>query len=127
MTIYFISGHRDITQEEFDKFYVPVLKKAVLDNNGLFILAECKGVDTMAQIWLKENIDNPKRVTVYHMYEHPRFLATNDFNTTGGFVSDIDRDSAMTRNSNIDIAFIRPGRWTSGTAQNLLRRFEKIK
>jgi hypothetical protein len=31
----------------------------------------------------------------------------------------------MTNSSDKDIAFIRKGRWTSGTAQNILRRYEK--
>ena len=33
MKIYFISGHRDITQEEFDKYYIPELKKAISENS----------------------------------------------------------------------------------------------
>lgn len=126
MKIYFISGHRDITQEEFDKYYIPELKKAISENS-LFVVAECQGVDTMAQIWLAENIDHPKRVTVYHMKKLPRYLASGEFNTIGGFDDDISRDEAMTKNSNTDIAYIRPGRWTSGTAQNILRRYEIIK
>lgn len=40
----------------------------------------------------------------------------------GGFKSDIERDSAMTENSDYDIAFIKDNRWNSGTAQNIKRR-----
>ena len=42
----------------------------------------------------------------------------------GGYKSDIERDSAMTENSDYDIAFVKSGRWNSGTAQNIKRRFE---
>lgn len=41
----------------------------------------------------------------------------------GGFKSDEDRDSAMTRDSDFDIAFIKDNRWDSGTAQNIKRRY----
>lgn len=40
-----------------------------------------------------------------------------------GFKSDEERDSAMTRDSDFDIAFIKDGRWNSGTAQNIKRRW----
>ena len=40
----------------------------------------------------------------------------------GGFGSDQERDSAMTGNTDEDIAWIRPGRERSGTAKNLMRR-----
>ena len=58
------------------------------------------------------------------MYQEPRYLASSKFKTKGGYDSDISRDAAMTMESDMDIAFIRAGRWTSGTAQNILRRHE---
>lgn len=42
----------------------------------------------------------------------------------GGFKSDEERDSAMTKGSDFDIAFIKDKRWNSGTAQNIKRRHE---
>ena len=50
-------------------------------------------------------------------------LVNKHFKTVGGFENDIDRDSAMTKNSNYDVAYIRKGKEDSGTAQNILRRF----
>lgn len=50
--IYFISGHRDITQEEFDANYVPAIEDAI-DNGQTtwedceFIVGDCKGCDQM--------------------------------------------------------------------------------
>lgn len=42
--------------------------------------------------------------------------------TISGFKSDEERDSAMTRDSDFDIAFVKDDRWDSGTAQNIKRR-----
>lgn len=121
--VYFISGHRNIDQEFFDKYYKPLLE-AVFQNDPFpkFVVGDCEGVDTMAQDWLEKNVTKDI-VTVYHMYDSPRHNA-GPFKTVGGFKSDIERDEAMTRNSDIDIAYIMKGRWTSGTAQNILRRYE---
>lgn len=51
--VYFISGHRDLTQEEFDANYVPALEDAI-DNGQTtwedceFVVGDCKGCDEMA-------------------------------------------------------------------------------
>lgn len=45
-----------------------------------------------------------------------------NFKTVGGFKSDDERDSEMTRMTDYDIAWVRPGREKSGTAKNLMRR-----
>lgn len=123
--VYFISGHRDIKREEFEKYYIPKLKELVTSKECVgIVVAECMGVDIMAQEWLRDNLKDLSCVTVCHMFDTPRFLATPEFNTQGGFESDIERDAWMTEHSNFDIAYIRKGRWTSGTAQNILRRYE---
>lgn len=120
---YFISGHRDITKEEFNRLYVDDLNELINKEDTYFVVGDYNGVDIMAQEYLRDNINNPKRVTVYHMFDKPRNLATTSFNTIGGFKTDIERDSAMTDNSDYDIAYIRKGKENSGTAQNILRRY----
>lgn len=121
--VYFISGHRNVSQEFFDEYYVKALEEVMeCDKDFSFVVGDCDGVDTMAQAWLRDNVEH-KRVTVYHMFDSPRSLL-GSFKTMGGFKSDVERDSTMTRDSDIDVAFILPGRWTSGTAQNILRRYE---
>lgn len=69
-------------------------------------------------------------ITIYHMFNKPRnipeantrvILDLVDFR--GGFKSDEERDSAMTRDSDFDIAFVKDCRWNSGTAQNIKRRY----
>lgn len=123
---YFISGHRNFTPEEFELYYVPKLKKLIEDPDSRFVVGDYWGVDEMAQLWLRDNLsqDQHDRVTVYHMFKKPRVYCSNKFNLCGGFVTDVDRDSAMTDVSDEDIAFIHTGRWDSGTSQNVLRRIE---
>ena len=120
--VYFISGHRDITEDEFDKYYLDILDKLVEDPLATFVVGDYHGVDIMAQQALVDMDINPERVTVYHMFEKPRNIASDKFKTIGGFTTDEDRDAAMTKVSTDDIAWIRKGKWKSGTAQNILRR-----
>lgn len=125
--IYFISGHREISVSEFDSYYVPKLRETLRDPESKFVVGDYSGVDSLAQIWLAVNIPDHlqnNKVTVYHMFDKPRNLKSKSFKTIGGFLDDVSRDSAMTKASDIDIAYIRPGQWTSGTAQNILRRYE---
>ena len=124
--VYFISGHRNFTEEEFNTYYIPKLKEAIKDKNYKFVIGDYWGVDEMAQVWLSKNLPEKEhyRVTIYHMFNKPRICCSNKFLLSGGYKTDIERDSAMTDASNVDIAFIHSGRWDSGTAQNILRRFE---
>ncbi len=129
---YFISGHRNISREEFNKYYIPAIEEVLHGDLGsYFVVGDCDGVDYMAQEYL---LNRGECFSVYHMYDRPRHfvldgkskeeLELHGVSLIGGFKSDIERDSAMTRDSNVDIAFIYEGRWTSGTAQNILRRHE---
>jgi hypothetical protein len=123
---YFISGHRDLTWEEFAKWYAPAISRTLsTDNRATFVVAECDGADRMAQDYLLACGVAPIGVTVYHMLKSPRYLAHRGMRTLGGFTSDEERDAAMTKDSDYDIAFIRKGKELSGTAQNILRRWTK--
>lgn len=120
--VYFISGHRDATIEEFNKYYVPVLNYIFLTERvPTFVVADCEGIDRMAQDYLAKR-EAKCMVTVYHMHDKPEYLASDLFKTKGGYNSHIERDSVMTRVSTTDIAFIRSGKENSGTAENVLRR-----
>jgi hypothetical protein len=126
ITTYFISGHRDITQEEFEKNYGSIIKN-IVDNNSpgtiRFIIGDYYGVDIMAQNYLIDNLNfPPDRICVYHMFDKPRNIHPKIENRVGGFSCDEERDAAMTRDSHIDIAFVRDHLKLSGTAMNILRR-----
>lgn len=120
--IAFISGHLDLTDEEFNEFYIPQIEKSI--NQGhFFVVGDAMGADTMAQKLLANY--NSVYVEVYHMLDYPR-NNDNKFNTIGGFKSDNERDTAMTKNSDYDIAWIRPGKEESGTAKNIARRNKDV-
>jgi len=122
--IYFISGHRNITEEEFLMHYSPKLLEALRDPNAEFVVGECEGVDIMAQHFLNGLIHD-EDLTVYHMGDNPKNFV-GDWKTKGGYNSHIHRDSVMTNVSDIDIFWIREWGQNSGTEQNILRRKTKI-
>ena len=113
----FVSGHMTITEEEFGIHYIPVLNRAMEDND-LIIMGDCSGTDTITMKYLKSK--GYKKVIVFHMLNKAR--NNHGFNTMPGFTNDNQRDSAMTDASDYDIAWVRPGRKGSGTDQNLERR-----
>ena len=117
----FVSGHLDLTPEEFQEHYVPKLQIAIAQKHR-FVVGDAKGADTLAQGFFAYFL-NKYDVDVYHMFISPRNNVGN-FRTVGGFQSDDERDAAMTAASNYDIAWVRPGREKSGTAKNLARRKE---
>lgn len=116
MITYFISGHLDLTQAEFDEHYLPRIREA-WGAGGSFVVGDAQGADLLAQGCLKDLCAD---VTVFHMLEKPRHCKGHP--THGGFTSDAERDAAMTAHSQRDIAWVRPGRERSGTAVNLARR-----
>lgn len=123
---YFISGHRDLTWEEFTKWYAPAISKVICtDKEAKFVVGDCEGADRMAQDYLLACGVSFRNITVYHMFKAPRYLTRSCTLTQGGFTSDVERDAAMTEHSDRDIAFIRKGKESSGTAQNILRRWTK--
>lgn len=121
---YFISGHRTITDEEFEFNYGERLTDIVEETpDAKFVIGDCDGVDIMAQNYLIETLQvNPESITVYHMFNSPRNINPKITNTVGGFATDDERDEAMTKNSIDDIAFVRDINKISGTAKNILRR-----
>ena len=120
---YFISGHRNITQKEFDDNYVPAIRKALENKDAYFVVGDYYGTDIMAQNYLIDELKiDPRRITVYHMFESPRNKNPKILNTKGGFTSDSARDSQMTKDSDYDIAFVRDPKKMSGTGENILRR-----
>lgn len=120
---YFISGHRNITEEEFEKYKIEIQKIIKETPDTLFVVGDYEGVDIMAQNYLIEELKvSPSQITVYHMFEKPRNINPQITKTVGGFETDEERDSAMTNASFKDIAFVRTYQKLTGTAQNILRR-----
>ena len=118
--VVFVSGHLDLTAEEFEAHYAPALERYAAEG-ARFVVGDARGCDAMVQRWLAALA--PQRVTVFHMFDQPRNNA--GFPVRGGFASDDARDAAMTAASTTDLAWVRPGREKSGTAKNLARRRAK--
>jgi 8-oxo-dGTP pyrophosphatase MutT (NUDIX family) len=113
----FVSGHLDLTREEFDAHYFPRIFEA--HASGMtFVVGDANGVDLMAQDAIKHF---GGKAVVYHMLGRAR-NNPHGFPTRGGFKSDSQRDAAMTKASAEDIAWVRPGREGGGTARNIARR-----
>lgn len=122
---YFISGHRSITELEFEVNYKPTIDYVLSQNPAAkFVIGDFDGVDIMAQNYLLDVLGiEPERVTVYHMLEAPRNKNAKVINFVGGFKNDEERDAAMTKASCEDIAFVRDHTKISGTGSNILRRY----
>jgi hypothetical protein len=116
-TVYHISGHLDLTNAEFKTHYQPEILSAI-SSGAKFVIGDAPGADDLAQRYLFACSFTD--VTVYHMLDKPR--NNIGFPTRGKFVSDEDRDQALTKDSEADIAWIRPGKENSGTAKNIARR-----
>lgn len=129
--IYFVSGHRDLSYEDFEKYYIPKIKEVIeMDPRAEFVVGDCEGVDKFAMDYIYKNCFAP--LAVYHIFDTPRNVpeGVNFYGDSsvegvyfnGGYESDIERDTAMTKASDFDIAFVNDNRWDSGTAQNIKRR-----
>lgn len=117
--IAYISGHLNITRDEFNVHYAPKIEEAIHKGHA-FVVGDARGADLMSQQYLyNRHFLNAK---VYHMFDAPR--NNMGFQTVGGFDSDDSRDVAMTLASDYDIAWVRKGRDKSGTAKNIQRRKE---
>jgi hypothetical protein len=115
----FVSGHRNLTPAEFYKHYQPQLDKAIAAGCQ-FVVGDAPGADAMAQMYLVGRAA-AEQVTVYHAGRKPRHWY-GGFAVRGGYASQSAKDAAMTAVSDYDIAWVRPGKETSGTARNLARR-----
>lgn len=149
--VVFVSGHMDLTKEEFAQHYEPEIRREHAAGSR-FVVGDAHGCDYMAQRLLhgleSGLAKDTGRVRVFHMLERPRHsfgsgYGSNDpnlpkdswsgrrggFALVGGFTSDEERDAAMTQASTHDIAWVRPHRSKrkSGTAKNLQRREEKAR
>jgi hypothetical protein len=117
VTTYFVSGHLDLTDDEFAAHYAPRLRDAIA-GGASFVVGDARGCAALTQAFLAAA--GCASVRVFHMLIAPRH--NHGFPCVGGFAGDRDRDAAMTAASDDDIAWIRPGREHSGTARNLARR-----
>lgn len=118
---YFISGHRDLTQEEFNEHYIPLIDKVLKEDIWAdFVVGDWEGCDTMFIEYVSSKSQNAS--IVIYCVEHPRIKST--LSVPYCVCDNYDYcDATMTRHSDFDIAWIRPGREDSHTAKNIKRRY----
>ena len=126
---YFVSGHRDLTKEEFEKYYIPLIQKVMLyDEDAEFIVGDWEGCDTMfIEYMLEYKFDvfiNVYCVNSPQMIPLKDFVSTEFPNIFINLRNTHDKcDASMTKDSDFDIAWIRPGKENSHTAKNIKRRY----
>ncbi len=137
---YFISGHVDITPEQFNLHYKPKIVAAASDPNSLFLIGNASGTDYLAQqllidLFTSAGMTDFKRIHIYHRHTDPGQHVDRRCTLVSGFSSHSSKDKQMTINSDQDIAWVRSEEETkmlygdkykpsriSGTEQNLIRR-----
>ena len=123
--IYFVSGHRDLTQEEFNKYYAPKIDNIVSrDECANFVVGDWEGLDSMFIDYMSRFEDWEYGYITIYCVNKPRLNYSKKFGINTHCCDNYDEcDASMTRDSDFDIAWIRPGREDSHTALNIKRRF----
>lgn len=126
--IYFISGHRDLTKEEFEQHYIPQISKVMdVDSRANFVIGDWEGCDTMALEFILSQpsydfisifcVDKPN-IRIFgkcpETFERVFIYKCKSYD---------ECDDTMTKISDFDIAWIRPGKEDSHTADNIRRRY----
>lgn len=127
---YFISGHRDLTIEEFEEHYIPIIDKIITDDDSAeFLVGDWEGCDLMAVEYLSLLPSIASDITIYYVekvkmrpfgdvvydYKNIHFKEKSTYD---------ECDSAMTLDSDFDVAWIREGKEDSHTTKNIKRRYE---
>lgn len=118
-----ISGHTDLSQELFDRYYAPEILKKVEEGSG-FVMGCANGADRLAFNLLFPKV--PNKVTLYQKgYNLPEWVPKDFTNVVYGFSTWSERDEMMTKVSTCDIAYIYDTKIAlgSGTATNIIRRY----
>lgn len=99
MKTYFISGHLDVDEDFFNKYYLEKILDAI-DEGASFVVGDAPGIDTLSQKYLFKILTEKElkeRVTIYHMFDKPRYICSDVIKCVGGFKNDKSRDEAMTK------------------------------
>lgn len=127
--IYFVSGHRDLTKEEFEEHYVPLIQKVIKEDSWAeFVVGDWEGCDIM---FVEYMLIHSFRFTLIKVFgvKQPKMKPFGSHLLSYDKISFRNRDTydkcdiSMTFLSDFDIAWIRPGREDSHTAKNIKRRY----
>lgn len=119
--IYFVSGHRDLTKEEFEEHYVPLIQKVMTEDQlAEFVVGNWEGCDEMFLTYMRKI--NPEAWITIYCCSDSRIKTYNNVYIYNIFNNYDECDASMTENSDFDIAWIRQGKEDSHTANNIKRR-----
>lgn len=126
--VYFISGHRDLTKEEFTQHYIPwIIRVMITDPRAEFVIGDWEGCDTMALEFILSqssyiciSIYYVDKLNIRIFGKHPTIFEKVCVYRCKSYD---ECDSIMTSISDFDIAWIRPGKEDSYTAKNIKRRY----
>lgn len=138
----FISGHRDLTREEFKTYYCHVIDAYInwinIESNlgkkqVTFYVGDCEGCDRFAIEYLVGKLNRNIKLVICSLKE--KFdgqinydLCINDnISVIKEFNTHEERDCYMTEQTEYDVLWVREGKWSSGTAQNYVRRTWHVK
>lgn len=122
-TTYFISGHRDLTEEEFNIHYASKIRKSNAQSPSCgYILGDASGCDKLAQEFLRKIGVSPERICIHHV-ESKQPANKYKYNLHS-HSTESARRNYMTHVSTSDIAWVRPGCEDSEVRNNILRRRE---
>ena len=123
---YFISGHRDLTIKEFEEHYVPQINKVLVsDSHAHFKIGDWEGCDNLAFNYILKRINRNQLITIYcvDQVRLPKYSEQYPNIISYKYKTYDECDASMTYDSEFDIAWIRPGRENSHTANNIRRRY----
>lgn len=116
----FISGHLNLTQDQFTQLYKPAIDTAI-ELGHHFIVGDADGVDWMAQVYLHNHDILTVTLVWCGSFPTPRNGPYRDeWTLVSTGKTQTDKDRYMTEHSDYDIAF--PLRDNSGTMRNIIRR-----
>lgn len=118
----FISGHKDLTQEEFEQYYIPLINQGMY-NNVKFYISNYQNCDRFCY----DYFEKCEYYNVEICFNRLGFSKINDkFIKAVGFKSDEEILIYMTEHTDKDIAWVRNENQLTTTAKNILRRFKMI-
>ncbi len=118
--VYFISGHEDLTVDEFNTHYSRRIKRSNSDfPDCLYIIGAAAGTDRMSHDYLRTIGVDPNRVIIY--YKHDGFHNPHRYRVH----IKAEYDTVMTGASTHDITWVRPGSDRTSVQRNIARRREK--
>src|SRR5680860_88981 len=111
MTVAFISGHTNLTPLEFQTHYHQALDTAIQEDHD-YVIGHSGGGDQMGLNYLFNKGVDPSKITIYVYDRYNKGLVAK-YSRIGVNVKDeqygtyTQRDSAMTRDSDYDILWVR--------------------